>query len=161
MPRGIYRRTKRHRREAAKKATKHGGVGTPEHRAWSSMLTRCRNPNSSNWRLYGGRGIRVCTPWLDFPSFLSDMGKRPKGCALERIDSNKDYTPANCRWATPKEQANNRRNNRTLTHQGRTQTMAQWADECGLKPTTLKRRLDKLGWPLERALSEPVRGRGA
>jgi len=82
----------------------------PTYKSWAAMLTRCRNPNREDWRLYGGRGIKVCKRWLKFKSFLEDMGERPLGRTLDRFpDPDGDYEPGNCRWATPLEQVRSRR----------------------------------------------------
>jgi hypothetical protein len=88
----------------------HNGGPTPTYRSWQAMRQRCTNPTNASWAHYGGRGITVCERWQDsFESFLADMGERPTGRTLDRVDVDGNYEPGNCRWATPLEQARNKR----------------------------------------------------
>lgn len=107
-------------------ATK-GGLQTPEYRSWRGMKERCNNSNHSNYRLYGARGISVCARWLaSFDNFLEDMGPRPTGHSLDRIDVNGNYTPENCRWADSRTQATNTRTHR-LTDEQKAAVLRVWS----------------------------------
>jgi hypothetical protein len=135
---------------------------TREYAAWQSMVSRCEYPQDRVFRHYGGRGIRVCERWRSsYPTFLADMGRRPSPThSLDRIDPNGNYEASNCRWATPKEQARNKRTSRVLNVGGESRTVAEWAERTGIGFTTIRERIRR-GWDPERAVSTPVRSTAA
>lgn len=111
---------------------------TPEYVAWLHMKSRCYNENNDSYGRYGGRGITVCERWLEsFENFFADIGKRPEGMSLERIDNSQGYTPQNCKWATVFEQANNKRNNFFVIWEGQKFTLANLARATGANYGTL------------------------
>lgn len=128
-----------------------GRIKSKEYKIYRAMIGRCFDDYRDRWHRYGGRGITVCSRWLEsFENFLADMGRCPPGMTLERDDNDGDYTPDNCRWATGKEQARNRRTNRLLTHGGRTMCLTAWAEEMQIKRETLS------FWLKTRSLTEIV-----
>lgn len=133
------------RQIARKRMLRHGhtanSVVSSEYRTWCAMKYRCENPNDKRYAHYGGRGIKVCKRWQSFRMFFRDMGNRPTGATLERKNNNGNYTPSNCVWASLLKQANNRQNNRHITYQGETLTVAQWAKKLKVKYSTLYMRL--------------------
>ncbi len=134
--------------------TKTHGMGcTPEYKTWAGMIDRCHNTKNKGYANYGGRGIKVCDRWSDFTLFFADMGEKPSGLSIDRIDNNGDYEPSNCRWATIQEQQNNKRKNWFLVINGKTKTVAQWAREMGVSPSQAYRRL-RLGWSVEVAFGK-------
>lgn len=145
-----------HKERVKEVRTKHGHSAHSQesrtYNTWKTMLKRCQNPNYKDFNNYGGRGIIVCERWQSFENFLADMGERPEGKTLDRKENDKGYYPENCKWADWFEQANNRRNNHFLTHNGKTQTLAQWTKELGFKRTTIITRL-RHGWSIERTLT--------
>lgn len=132
----------------------------PDFRVFLAMLARCYTPSTPSYGSYGGRGVKVCDRWREggFWVFLDDMGPRPTpDHSIDRYpDTAGDYTPENCRWATPKQQANNRRTNTMITYRGETRTMKEWAEALGINYQTLKARI-RSGWDIERAMTpEPI-----
>lgn len=144
-------------RETARRTHwKHGRSNTHEWYCWNGMRKRCFKPAETGYHNYGGRGIGVCERWETFENFLADMGEAPTPAhSIDRKDVNGDYCPENCRWATPLEQGRNRRINRMVTYQGRTQCVSAWAEELNIGKETLGNRIRR-GWPLERAMGSPV-----
>lgn len=132
----------------------HNMRNSPEYASWIRMKTRCNNPKRHNFHLYGGRGIKICERWAKFENFFADMGQRPSMAhSIERIDNNGNYEPSNCRWATAKEQANNKRNNRIVEYRGVRMTLQQAIDLSGnINEKSLVRNRLESGWDVARAI---------
>jgi len=137
-----------------KAATRHGMHKTAEYRAWGSIRQRCGNPKNTQFKDYGGRGIRVCQEWLDsFDTFYAYIGPKPSPQhTIDRIDINGHYEPGNVRWATKKEQERNKRNSRFVEYEGQTKTIAEWAESSSVTRDVLWHRI-KLGWSMDDALT--------
>lgn len=126
--------------------TKHLSCFTKEYKSWQAMKDRCNNSKSKDFYRYGERGITVCEKWEnDFSAFFADMGERPKGYSLGRIDNNAGYFPENCRWESPLQQSNNTRKTRLITHNGKTLSISAWARELNVSAPTISNRLKKYG----------------
>lgn len=140
------------------RSTKHGhatnGI-SPTYYSWAGMVSRCTDQNSKIYVRYGGRGITVCDRWLQFPNFLADMGERPAGTSLDRIDNERGYEPGNCRWATPLQQARNTRGNYRITINGLTRCVTEWAEIRGVRSALIWERL-AAGWSHEDAVMRPI-----
>lgn len=138
---------------------KHGESFTPLHNTWMHMKARCYNPNSKDYKRYGGRGISVCDSWVHnynaFSAWSKANGYR-EGLTLDRIDNDKGYSPENCRWVNRKVQANNTRNCVFYMYNGETHTLAEWADLVKIPKTTLWNRIKMYGWSFEKAITTPV-----
>jgi len=139
---------------------KHGRTGTSEYRSWQNMKKRCYDQNDQYYYCYGAKGVIVCERWLnDFKAFLEDMGERPsKNHSLDRYPNKTgNYERYNCRWATMKEQQNNKTDNRILEYNGEKMTVAQWADkihvDLGINRHTIYSRLTKYKWSVEKSLT--------
>ena len=138
------------------RVTKHGQSDSLVHHVWRSMKQRCLNPRSKSFPNYGGRGIKVCDRWLVFENFLNDMGPRPEGGTLERVDNDGGYCPENCRWAPRKEQQLNTRRSNKVTAFGETKTTAEWSEDprCAVAVKALRKRIAR-GVSAELAISTP------
>ena len=135
--------------------TKHGLAEHYIYQLWLAIKQRCYNPKSKCFDRYGGRGITMCERWLESAAnFYEDMGDRPTPQhTIERVDNDKGYEPGNCVWATRAEQNENTSQTRLLTFNGETMSVGKWARKLGIRRKTITGRLDRLGWPVERALS--------
>ena len=145
---------------------RHGGysVNRPEYNSWRAMKSRCLDKNYRRYDLYGGRGIAICDRWLGrdgFKNFLADMGKKPSPKhSIDRIDSNSNYKPSNCRWSTQKQQMNNMSRNKLFTVRGVTDTASNHAMKYGINVHTVFSRMN-LGWGIDQAFTTPTKGVGA
>lgn len=147
--------------ELRKLPRSHGMSGrfnkSTEYKIWASMIQRCTNAKEWAFQYYGGRGITVCDRWRKFENFYADMGPRPsKELSLDRIDPNGNYEKSNCRWATKSEQSYNRRVAKLYDINGRKLNIQEVSELTGLNKSTLKYRLNRSGWPLEKALTHPL-----
>lgn len=137
----------------------HGQTDTKLYFVWVGMRNRCNRSNTPHYKNYGNRGISICDKWANSFENFQDWALAngyQEGLEIDRIDNDGDYCPENCRWATRKEQHNNKRNNRSLTFNGKTQNLGQWADELGINRMTLTWRLSK-EWSVEEILNKPIR----
>jgi len=134
----------------------HGMSDSATYTTWEHMKGRCNNPNDDRYKDYGGRGIKVCKRWNRFEGFLEDMGKRPKGMTIDRVDNDGDYEKKNCIWTTPSEQSRNTRANRMIKYRGEVRCLMSWAENLGINYDTLRKRIDR-GFGITRAFNEGVR----
>lgn len=142
---------------SAATSRKHGGHLSRTYASWQEMRRRCLNPRHVKYPRYGGAGIKVCAEWESYETFLADMGERPEGTSIDRIDGARGYYRENCRWATPREQQSNLSNNRYVVCDGEKVTLSELARRTGIGRGTLEYRR-KQGWPLDTLLSPPETG---
>lgn len=145
------------KQNAGQRAT-HGMAGTPTYVSWLNMRARCNDPTADQFAHYGGRGVTVCEAWRSFEGFFADMGERPAGTTLDRIDPNGNYEASNCRWASAVEQARNRRGALLVAHNGVSATLGAWSDQSGIPYKTLWQRYHVSGFRGDKLFS-PVRQR--
>lgn len=144
-----------HSEVTAKMLRVHGMTGTPTYVSWAGMIQRCFDQNSTSYPRYGARGITVCERWLAFENFYADMGERPEGYSLDRIDPNGNYQPGNVRWATDEHQNNNKRNSKIISVNGEPMTIGEAARKYNIHYHSLHSRL-RMGWSPEEAVSIPI-----
>lgn len=130
---------------------KHGQSESRVYDVWCKMRSRCSNKKDKRFSDYGGRGITVCKRWNSFEHFLSDMGPRPDGYQIDRINNNGNYEPKNCRWATRQENSSNKRNSHLITFDGETRTLFAWSRIVGVNHNTLDWRIKK--WGIKKAIT--------
>ena len=146
------------REGTSKRSTTHGKSHTKINTIYLQMIARCYKPNNPGYKRYGGRGITVCSRWLEsFENFYADMGEPPTGKTLHRVENNGEYSPDNCVWATFKEQARNTRRNVILTIEGTTKTLIEWCEHYDVDYMTIYQRLRKLkNWTIQEIFESPA-----
>lgn len=135
----------------------HRRSDTQEWRSWRGARDRCNNPNTKQYINYGARGISMCARWESFENFLADMGNCPANCSLDRVDVNGNYSPDNCRWASATDQMRNRRCTPRVTHDGEIKLLVDLATQYSLPYRAVYERVVRHSWPLEKALTKPLR----
>ena len=146
-----------HKKGLVERQTSHGMSETAEYATWMHMKQRCDNISDKDYKDYGGRGIEVCDRWRKFENFYEDMGPRPKGASINRINNDGNYEPGNCEWAGGKDQARNKSNNCMIEYDGQIKCLQAWADKSGIPRGTIKYRITH-GWTVKQALETPVKG---
>jgi len=126
------------------------------YQCWADMRSRCNNERHSRYDRYGGRGISVCERWKSFEAFKEDMGLKPDGLTLDRVDNDGNYEPDNCRWATYHDQNKNKETTTYYEFGGESHTIEEWADIIGMPRSTLSERVHRYKWRIERALTMPL-----
>lgn len=127
---------------------------TSTYRSWCGMKARCYNKKNKSYKDYGGRGIKVCGKWINsFESFIKDMGLKPAGSQLDRINNNGNYCKNNCRWVSPRENSNNRRSSRLFEYKGRKISIAEMARINGITRQGMRYRIES-GYSIERAITK-------
>jgi len=132
-----------------------GGKVSPTYSSWKAMMARCYYNKQKSFNSYGGRGIEVDPWWHSFSNFLADMGDRPEGCSIERVNTKRNYWKGNCIWLPMEQQAKNKGETHLITWRLRTMCLTDWAKEMGCHYMTLQTRLRR-GWSVEKALTQPV-----
>lgn len=140
-------------------SNRHGFYHHPLWKVHRRMMDRCYDNKDRAYHRYGGRGIYVDQSWHSLGQFIADMGERPDGMSLERIDNNGPYSKENCRWATSKDQCRNRRSNRIIEFNGISKTLVEWSEITGINRTTITNRLERYGYSVEKALTPGWRSR--
>jgi len=133
----------------------HGDADSVEYGIWCGIKNRCTNKNVKSYKDYGERGITICDRWLVYENFLADMGRRPKGCSIDRINNEGNYEPDNCKWSTRSEQQNNKRTNHIIEYNGERLNIKQWCTKLNLQYSTILRRCTLPGWTAEQILTTP------
>lgn len=149
-----------HKQKTSEINKSHGMRNTRIYGIWCRMKQRCYNPNSIDYKEYGGRGISVAEEWKNsFENFMewSVISGYSDNLTIDRKDNERGYSPDNCQWVSRSIQSNNKRNNRKISFNGKIQNISEWAKETGISRATIAKRIDILGWSVEDALTKAVR----